>query len=119
MVLTTLVDGLRETRELEEGSYVIGRGASCRIRFDVPDVSERHAILTIRDGRAILEDLHSANGTFVNGERVEMPALLDSNIVVQIGSCLLRVSQAAEIEEPKEQEFDNQPNEEVSQSQKA
>lgn len=119
MVLTTLVDGLRETRELEEGSYVIGRGASCRIRFDAPDVSERHAILTVRDGRAILEDLHSANGTFVNGERVEMPALLDSNIVVQIGSCLLRVSQAAEIEEPKEQEFNNQPNEEVSQSQEA
>jgi pilus assembly protein CpaF len=119
MVLTTLVDGLRETRELEEGSYVIGRGASCRIRFDAPDVSERHAILTVRDGRAILEDLHSANGTFVNGERVEMPALLDSNIVVQIGSCLLRVSQAAEIEEPKEQEFNNQPDEEVSQSQEA
>jgi pilus assembly protein CpaF len=120
MVLTTLVDGLRETRELEEGSYVIGRGASCRIRFDAPDVSERHAILTVRDGRAILEDLHSANGTFVNGERVEMPALLDSNIVVQIGSCLLRVSQAAEIEEPKEQEFNNQPNEEdTSQSQEA
>jgi pilus assembly protein CpaF len=111
---------LRETRELEEGSYVIGRGASCRIRFDAPDVSERHAILTVRDGRAILEDLHSANGTFVNGERVEMPALLDSNIVVQIGSCLLRVSQAAEIEEPKEQEFNNQPNEEeASQSQEA
>lgn len=119
MVLTTLVDGLRETRELEEGSYVIGRGASCRIRFDAPDVSERHAILTVRDGRAILEDLHSANGTFVNGERVEMPALLDSNIVVQIGSCLLRVSQAAEIEEPKEQEFNNQPDEEASQSQEA
>ena len=68
MTLTTLVNGVRETRELAEGPYVIGRGAPCRIRFDDPAVSERHAILTVRGGRAVLEDLHSANGTYVNGE---------------------------------------------------
>ena len=92
MVLTTLVNGVRETRELSEGTYVVGRGASCRIRFDSPEVSERHAILTVRGGRVLLEDLHSANGTYVNGEAVEQPVSLDSGMVVQIGNCMLRVS---------------------------
>ena len=92
MHLTTLVDGVRETRELDTGSYLIGRGASCRVVLDAPDISERHAILTVRDGRAILEDLHSANGTYVNGEQVEAAVTLDGGMVVQIGSAMLRVS---------------------------
>ena len=70
MTLTTLVDGKRETRELPDGTYMIGRQESCRIRFDFPEVSERHAILTLRDGKAVLEDIHSANGTYVNGIRI-------------------------------------------------
>ena len=93
MLLTTLIDGRRETRELTEGTYMIGRGESCRIRLPFPEVSERHAILTVRDGRAILEDLHSANGTFVNGEAVDSAVTLDDGMVVQIGSSMLRVSE--------------------------
>ena len=61
MILTSLIDGNREPRELEDGAYLIGRAENCRICFPFPDVSERHAILTVRDGRALLEDLHSAN----------------------------------------------------------
>ncbi len=92
MTLTTLADGVRETREITEGTYVIGRGASCRICFDSQDVSDRHAILSVRGDHAILEDLNSANGTFVNGEQIDRPVVLDSGMVVQIGSCMLRVS---------------------------
>ena len=94
MVLTTLFGGARETRELAGGTYLIGRGASCRIRFDAPEVSERHAILTVRDDKAILEDLNSANGTFVNGEAIDGAVILDSGMVVQIGSAMMRVSEA-------------------------
>ena len=104
MTLTTLVDGVRETRELSEGTYVIGRGASCRIRFDAPEVSERHAILTVRGGRAILEDLNSANGTYVNGEVVDQPVSLDSGMVVQVGNCMLRVSDGSEQETEQDDE---------------
>ena len=98
MTLTTLVDGVRETRELTEGSYIIGRGASCRICFNEPAVSERHAILTVRGDRAILEDLHSANGTFVNGEQVDQPVDLDAGMVIQVGNCMMRVSDGKEPE---------------------
>ncbi len=96
MKLTTLISGVRETRDLEEGTYVIGRSPNCRVHLDFPDVSDRHAILTVRDDRAILEDLHSANGTFVNGEQVERPVVLDGGMVIQIGESMLRVSDDVE-----------------------
>ena len=99
MVLTTLIDGQRETREISDGTYLIGRGEGCRIRLDFPDVSERHAILTVRDSRAIVEDLHSANGTFVNGESIDSAVVLDGGMVVQIGQSMFRVSSAAPADE--------------------
>ncbi len=92
MVLTTLIGDARESRSLADGTYMIGRNMTCPIRFDFPDVSERHAILTVRDGHAVIEDLHSANGTYVNGEEVDGAVALDGGMVVQIGSSMLRVS---------------------------
>jgi len=91
MILTTLVDGSRESRELADGTYMVGRNASCQIRFDFPDVSERHAILTVRGGKAVLEDLHSANGTYVNGEPIDGPVALDGGMVIQVGESMMRV----------------------------
>ena len=57
MVLTTLIGGDRETRTLADGTYMIGRNPSCPVCFCFPDVSERHAILTVRGGKAVVEDL--------------------------------------------------------------
>lgn len=104
MFLTTLIAGARETHELTDGSYIIGRGESCRIRLAFPEVSERHAILTVRNDRAILEDLHSANGTYVNGEAIDEAVTLDSGMVVQIGESMLRVSDAPSEERAEEEE---------------
>ena len=100
--LTSLVAGVRDKRELSDGTWIIGRGESCRIRFDDPLVSERHAILTVRGERVLLEDLRSANGTYVNGEPIDQAVELDSSMVVQIGDAMFRVSdeQNEEIQEP-------------------
>ena len=107
MVLTTLFGGARETRELEPGTYMIGRAASCHVRFDAPEVSERHAILTVRDGKAVLEDLNSSNGTLVNGEAIDGAVVLDSGMVVTVGSAMMRVSE--EEREEENGEADSRP----------
>ena len=91
MILTTLIGGNRESRTLTDGTYMIGRNPSCPICFNFPDVSERHAILTVRGNKAVVEDLHSANGTYVNGEQIDGPAALDGGMVIQIGESMLRV----------------------------
>ena len=118
--LTLLVNGKRESRDLPDGTYFIGRGEMCHVRLPFPDVSERHALLTVRDGTTTLKDLHSSNGTFVNGEQITGDTILTDGTVVQIGESMLRVSDdeaksaAAEAppEEPKRQDAPEGPSSE-------
>ena len=91
MTLISIFNDKRESSPLDSGTYIIGRGEGCRIRFDAPDVSDRHAILTIREGKARLEDLHSANGTLVNGVAITAPVELDGTKIVQLGSAMFRI----------------------------
>ncbi len=56
-------------------------------------VSRRHAVLSpSRDGW-LLEDLGSANGTFINGTRIppEQPTLVRSGDEIKLGTLLLRI----------------------------
>lgn len=62
---------------LKEGDNVIGRAASSDIRIDDPDhqVSRSHAVLRVSSDAITLVDSGSANGTFVDGERIETAVL--------------------------------------------
>jgi pSer/pThr/pTyr-binding forkhead associated (FHA) protein len=73
---------------LARGVTHIGRGLSADVRLDDASVSRRHAILVSRNDVRVLDD-RSANGTFVNGRRVER-AELTSGDVLTIGRVLLR-----------------------------
>lgn len=106
LYLTTLVDGVREKRELSDGTWIIGRGEGCRIRFASIAVSERHAILTVRAQQAVIEDLHSANGTYVNGEPIDAAVALNGDMVVQIGDAIFRVSEEDESPESEDSSVD-------------
>src|SRR6185312_2779902 len=48
----------------------LGRHPNNTIQLLDKIVSKEHCILEVRDGRFILRDLGSLNGTYVNGERV-------------------------------------------------
>ena len=80
--------------ELPTGLYTIGRGESCKIRLRYPEISERHALLTLREGRVTIEDLHSRNGTEINGVQIQEPVAIHADSVIGIGPCLLRVELA-------------------------
>lgn len=56
-------------------------------------VSRKHAILSQSQGRFVVEDLGSANGTFVNGKRLEpqTPIPLRSKDELRCGTLALRV----------------------------
>ena len=81
---------------LDDGNYLIGRGEACALRLPDPDVSDRHALLVLHGHVARLEDLHSANGTYVNGNPIDGHVDLPPDAVVQIGSNMMRVSPAEE-----------------------
>jgi pSer/pThr/pTyr-binding forkhead associated (FHA) protein len=81
--------GRREVREIDR-ELLIGRGGADMSIYD-PTVSRRHAILRPVLEGVELEDLGSANGTLINGERVEGRRLLTEDTDVQVGSTTLRV----------------------------
>lgn len=47
---------------------LLGRSRACELRFDDRKVSARHALICWRGGIWEIQDLHSRNGTFVDGE---------------------------------------------------
>jgi len=64
--VTIVVGSTRETRTLDESmSWLIGRSSECAIQIDDPSVSRHHAQLHPTADRVELEDLGSANGTWV------------------------------------------------------
>jgi DNA-binding winged helix-turn-helix (wHTH) protein len=55
---------------LAPGANVLGRLPEAAVWIESGAVSRRHAVVTVSDGGASIEDLGSKNGTFVNRERV-------------------------------------------------
>ncbi|MDX1563944.1 MAG: ATP-binding protein [Phycisphaeraceae bacterium] len=51
-------------------------------------ISRRHAELTPDDGAWYVNDLESANGTYVNGQRITGPTLLQNGDLIRTGSSL-------------------------------
>ncbi len=67
----------------------IGRGLAADLRLDDSSVSRRHAILVPRPSGARILDDRSANGTFVNGRRVQQAELQGGDVIV-LGRLVLR-----------------------------
>jgi pSer/pThr/pTyr-binding forkhead associated (FHA) protein len=69
---------------------MIGRSSSCQVVLGDDTVSRRHAELRFREGRWLLRDLGSSNGTFVNG-RLVTEAEVRAGDVIHLGGCRLRL----------------------------
>ena len=60
-----------KTRVVNENTFTIGRASECAISFTDLNVSRGHLIVKNKGGKVYIEDQNSANGTFVNGVRIE------------------------------------------------
>jgi tRNA A-37 threonylcarbamoyl transferase component Bud32 len=79
----------REIR-LKKPVNMLGRSAGCEVRFKAADVSKQHCRIALRDGTVMVEDLCSANGTFVNGQAIRSAVLKDGD-VLRVGNHSFRV----------------------------
>src|ERR1700733_7365517 len=82
--------GREGTVELSPSETVyVGRGLECAIRTDDGMVSRRHAQFRLENGRFVVEDLGSANGTHINNTRIQKQAVGHADII-QCGSRVIR-----------------------------
>ena len=70
---------------------LVGRSRAVDIILDDEAISRRHAQFLVYDGKQIIRDLGSQNGTFVNGDRVLTSRNLVHNDRIQIGDVVARV----------------------------
>lgn len=72
----------------EDGSALIGRSSE-QISLTDHTASRRHAEIHRANGSWVLTDLQSANGTYLNGQRIVAPSPLKHGDQIKIGSTLL------------------------------
>jgi pSer/pThr/pTyr-binding forkhead associated (FHA) protein len=75
----------------------IGRHSDNEIILPDGQVSRHHAEIVMQGGRWLIADLGSANGTYVNGERLTGPQVLNHGDLVRVGQTRFRVEIAAAI----------------------
>src|SRR3954468_15034145 len=80
--IVSLVDGKEYT--IPAGGLVFGRDASCDVVVPQSEVSRRHAEIIPAESGYVVKDI-SANGLFVNGDRVQGQHLLSRADIVRIG----------------------------------
>jgi pilus assembly protein CpaF len=84
--------GGAERREVFEASEIsVGRVQGNDLMLPKGNVSKRHARLLYRDGRFIVTDLNSTNGTYVNRRRITQATIVREGDRIYIGDFVLRI----------------------------
>ena len=67
-----VVSGTHEGKviPIKDEKFLIGRGESCQLRPKSESISRKHCAIVQKDGRLLLVDLKSRNGTFINEKQV-------------------------------------------------
>jgi len=76
---------LAPVRVEPDRELTLGRSAQCSLQLPAAGASRRHASIGWHEGRVVLRDLGSTNGTFLNGERIAGEAALASGDRIRIG----------------------------------
>jgi pSer/pThr/pTyr-binding forkhead associated (FHA) protein len=70
---------------LDTDVVTVGRHPDSDIFLDDISVSRRHATFTRNEGRYVISDLGSLNGSYVNRDRIDTDVVLSGGDEVQIG----------------------------------
>jgi pilus assembly protein CpaF len=93
MFLVTLAEkgGGTEQIEFEKNEITIGRLAGNDIVLGKGNVSKYHSRVVSKDGKIIIVDMKSTNGTFVNGKKIAAPQVLKPTDKIYIGDYIINV----------------------------
>jgi predicted component of type VI protein secretion system len=85
-------------QEALTGPIEIGRDASATLSLQDEQMSRRHARVSAQGDLAIVEDLGSTNGTYVNEQPIEGPRALRAGDRIRVGLTVLELRTAQEVQ---------------------
>ncbi|WPB74750.1 GGDEF domain-containing protein [Archangium violaceum] len=75
---------------LQETEFTIGREEGNHIVVDLDNVSRRHAMIIRKQGRMLVKDLGSTNGTYLNDQEVTQETALRSGDLIKVGGSIFK-----------------------------
>src|SRR5205814_9819194 len=100
-VILTEKGGPTQRLDFECEEITIGRVDENDICLPKGNISKKHTKIVVQDGKIIVLDLKSTNGTYVNGRKLAGPRLISPADKVYIGDFILNV-EPPDIEAPAE-----------------
>lgn len=88
-LIVTEKGGETQRFDFDKDEITVGRVDGNDIVLARGNVSKQHTRLVLRDGKIIVVDLKSTNGTFVNGKRLAAPQVVSAKDIVAIGDFAL------------------------------
>lgn len=82
----------RDLIEIGGPHFTVGRDAACNEVLDIAGVSRRHALFRRSGVGYVVEDLRSANGTFVNGTKIQTTTIVKIGDVIGLGNVQFEVT---------------------------
>ncbi len=109
-VVITDEGGVQRTLDFSKPELTVGRVQGNDIVLSKRNVSKQHARLTLKGEQAVVVDLNSTNGTWVNGRKINSPQSLKQGDKIYIADFIItlqpanehseRASSAARVSEP-------------------
>lgn len=83
--------GNEQHLDFDKSEITIGRVKGNDIVLSKGNVSKRHARIVLKDGKYIVVDLKSTNGTYVNGRKITSPLVVKQTDKIYIGDFILNI----------------------------
>lgn len=94
---------------LTSTSITIGRQPDNTIVLADSQVSRHHATISLQAGTFVIQDLGSANGTYVNEQRIEAAQILHDGDVIRLGSIIFDVQMISAMDETMQMPLSGPP----------
>ncbi|MFZ5469250.1 MAG: ATPase, T2SS/T4P/T4SS family [Myxococcota bacterium] len=93
MVLITLAEkgGGSQQLTFDKNEVTIGRLSGNDIVLAKGNVSKYHSRIVVKDGKFIIVDMKSTNGTYVNGKKIAAPQVIRPQDKIYIGDYIINV----------------------------
>ncbi|HEY7957112.1 MAG TPA: ATPase, T2SS/T4P/T4SS family [Polyangia bacterium] len=85
--------GEQKRLEFDKPEVTIGRVQGNDIILPKGNVSKRHSRIVLKDGKFIIVDLKSTNGTYVNGRKITSPLVVKGSDKIYIGDFILSIEE--------------------------
>ena len=93
-IVITEKGGKPREEAFDQNEITIGRVQGNDIVLAKGNISKKHSRIVLRDGKFIIVDLKSTNGTYVNGKRISSPQVLKDSDKIYIGDFTLTLDGA-------------------------